>query len=142
MEIRGGITERIERHIIPPTKGSDQEMYDNGFTHNVSQVSICAQQGNSGKALTSMAAKSSASFINRYQRDTGEIIDLFMEEKLTFPECIGRLEAALSSLLKEIPAGEVSSIRDVIIANNEMVMEEMALREQLKAKAQRVDIND
>jgi hypothetical protein len=84
-----------------------------------------------------MADRPSASPIDQYQRDTGEILDLFMEEKLTFPECIGRLQEAFASLLNKVSIEDLGSIREVMIANNEMVMEEMVLREQLKAKTQR-----
>ena len=65
-----------------------------------------------------------------YIRETQEILRRFITRKLTFPECISALDAALAALIPELKPNEILGLRAVMLANNEIVMKEMAKRER------------
>ena len=72
-----------------------------------------------------------------YERETKEVILRFLSRKLTFPACIAALDASLSRLIPEMQPGQLYELRGLMLANNDMVMDEMARR---AAKRPRLDI--
>jgi len=63
-----------------------------------------------------------------YERETQEIIKRFLDRRLSFPECIAALDAALAGLIPRLTGEELPRLRIVILANNEIVMKEMERR--------------
>lgn len=66
--------------------------------------------------------------LERYERKTREIIDLFLDHKLSFGECIVRLDAALASLIPHLEGHQIPRVRAVMLANSEIVMTEVERR--------------
>jgi hypothetical protein len=65
-----------------------------------------------------------------YKRETHEIIRRFLHHQLSFPNTIAALDAALAGVLPRLKPEQLDEVRAVMLANNEMVMDEMARREQ------------
>ena len=65
-----------------------------------------------------------------YKSETQEIIRRFLARRLSFPDCIAALDAALAGLVPRMKAEELDALRAVMIANNEIVMKEMERRGQ------------
>jgi hypothetical protein len=63
-----------------------------------------------------------------YERETQEIIKRFLARRISFPECIAALDAALSGLIPRLTGEELLRLRIVTLANNEIVMKEMERR--------------
>jgi hypothetical protein len=63
-----------------------------------------------------------------YKRETGEAIALFLGDKLSFPDCMAALEAALAHLIPRVRREHYSAIRALMLENNEIVMKEMERR--------------
>ena len=63
-----------------------------------------------------------------YERETQEIIRRFLACRLDLPECIAALDAALAALIPTLPADQITRLRVVMLANNEIVMKEMERR--------------
>ena len=63
-----------------------------------------------------------------YERETEEIIRRFLAHKITFPECIAALDASLARLIPHLQPMQLDDLREVMLANNAKVMEEMARR--------------
>lgn len=63
-----------------------------------------------------------------YKSETQEIIRRFLARRLSFPDCIAALDAALAGLVPRMKAEELDALRAVMIANNEIVMKEMERR--------------
>jgi hypothetical protein len=63
-----------------------------------------------------------------YERETQEVINRFLERRLSFPECIAALDAALAGLIPTLSGEEIPRLRTILLANNETVMKEMARR--------------
>src|SRR3954447_11268604 len=71
-----------------------------------------------------------------YKTETREVLDRFLSHRLTFPACIAALDAALAGLLPRLRPEELPALRELMLANNEIVMKEMQRRAQRKtAKA-------
>ena len=76
--------------------------------------------------------------MQEYQAETGEILRRFMSMRISFPDCIAALDAALVLLIQNSqtapgvadPLGSLhlSEIRALMLANNETVMAEMQKR--------------
>ena len=62
-----------------------------------------------------------------YKRETEEIIRRFLKRQLSFPDCVAALDAALAGLLPLEPS-QYDEVRAVMLANNDIVMDEMARR--------------
>ena len=60
-----------------------------------------------------------------YRSETKEIVRRFVEREIDFPECIAALDAALSGLLAKPSNEQVQAVREILLANNDAVMEEM-----------------
>jgi hypothetical protein len=63
-----------------------------------------------------------------YERETKDVIRRFLGHKLTFPACIAALDAALAGLIPHMQPTQLYELRDLMLANNNRVMEEMAHR--------------
>jgi hypothetical protein len=70
-----------------------------------------------------------------YKSETREVLGRFLSHRLTFPACIAALDAALAGLLPRLRAEELPALRELVLANNEVVMKEMERRGRKKAKA-------
>jgi hypothetical protein len=66
-----------------------------------------------------------------YECETNEIVVSFLARRLSFPDCIAALDAALADLIPRLHDGQLPRLRIVLLANNETVMKEMARREPL-----------
>jgi hypothetical protein len=66
--------------------------------------------------------------VKAYEHDTHEIINRFLAQGLSFPECIAALDAALADLIPRLQDGQLFRLRIVMLANNEIVMKEMERR--------------
>ena len=62
------------------------------------------------------------------ERETKETIRRFLAHKITFPDCISALDASLASLIPHMMPAQLYELRDLMLANNATVMEEMARR--------------
>ena len=75
-----------------------------------------------------------------YKTETREVLSRFLSRRLSFPDCIAALDAALAGVLPRLQPSELPALREVMLANNEIVMEEMKRREQRrKAQSRSVD---
>lgn len=63
-----------------------------------------------------------------YERETQEVIRRFLDHRITIPECIAALDAALAGLIPTLIGEQLPRLRVVMLANNEIVMKEMARR--------------
>jgi len=69
-----------------------------------------------------------------YERQTKEVISRFLGHRLSFPECIAALDAALASLVPRLRDVQLPALRALMMANNEVVMKEMERRGQPQDK--------
>lgn len=67
-----------------------------------------------------------------YKSETREVLSRFLSRRITFPGCIAALDAALAGLLPRLRPEELPALRELMLANNEVVMEEMQRRGQRK----------
>jgi hypothetical protein len=63
-----------------------------------------------------------------YERETEEIIKRFLARVISFPDCIAALDAALAGLIPTLTGDQITRLRIVMLANNEIVMKEMERR--------------
>ena len=63
-----------------------------------------------------------------YERETTEIVKLFLDRKISFPACIAALDSALEDFIPKLKPEDAIRLRIVILSNNEMVMNEMERR--------------
>ena len=69
-----------------------------------------------------------------YKRETQAVIRRFLSRKISFPECITGLNAAFAALLPRLTPEQHDEVRAVMLANNEVVMDEMARRDAEKTE--------
>jgi hypothetical protein len=62
-----------------------------------------------------------------YERETQAIVKQFLDQRLSFLDCIAALDAALAGLIPRL-TGQIERLRIVMLANNETVMKEMERR--------------
>jgi hypothetical protein len=67
-----------------------------------------------------------------YGSRTRNIIELFLAHKLSFPDCIAALDAALADFIPRLTGKELPALRALLLANNETVMKEMERRGPLR----------
>jgi hypothetical protein len=67
-----------------------------------------------------------------YKRETQEIVHRFLGHRLTFPDCIAALDAALAGLVPKLKPEQLPELRAVMLANNARVMKEMEKRERAR----------
>ena len=63
-----------------------------------------------------------------YKQETRKLINRFLLRQLSFPECISALDSALAELIPRLRPEDLPTLREVMLANNERVMKEMARR--------------
>jgi hypothetical protein len=63
-----------------------------------------------------------------YEHETEEVIRRFLARRVSFPECIAALDAALAGLIPTLTGEQLPRLRIVMVANNELVMKEMVRR--------------
>jgi hypothetical protein len=63
-----------------------------------------------------------------YQRDTQLVIESFLHHKLSFPACISALDAVLAEFMPRMTGDQITHLRVVMLANNEIVVNEMERR--------------
>jgi CRP/FNR family cyclic AMP-dependent transcriptional regulator len=63
-----------------------------------------------------------------YKRETRAAIRRFLERRLSFPDCIAALNAALSDLTPRLSGEQIAPLRALMAENNDIVMKEMEKR--------------
>jgi CRP/FNR family cyclic AMP-dependent transcriptional regulator len=63
-----------------------------------------------------------------YKRETRKVIRRFLDHKLSFPDCIAALDAALADLTLRLTGEQIVAAHALIMENNDIVMKEMARR--------------
>jgi hypothetical protein len=63
-----------------------------------------------------------------YERDTQAVIDRFLHHEISFPDCIAALDAALADFIPRLTSEQLTPLRALMLANNEIVMKEMERR--------------
>jgi hypothetical protein len=89
-----------------------------------------------GHVARSLTMRTIAGYLRRilqgvvevYKRETQEIIRRFLHRKLSFPNTIAALDAALAGVLPRLKPEQLDQVRSVMLANNEKVMVEMQRR--------------
>ena len=64
-----------------------------------------------------------------YEGETQNLVERFLGHSLSFPDCIAALDAALADLIPRLKGEQIARLRIVMLANNEIVMKELARRE-------------
>jgi hypothetical protein len=67
-----------------------------------------------------------------YERETTEVVKLFLAGNISFPECIAALDSALEDLIPRLKPEDATRLRIVMLSNNEIVMNEMGRRSQFE----------
>jgi hypothetical protein len=67
-----------------------------------------------------------------YKSETKEVLSRFLGRRLSFPDCIAALDAALAGLLPRLRSEELPALRELMLANNAIVMKEMERRGKRK----------
>ena len=60
-----------------------------------------------------------------YKRETQEVIKRFLGHRLSFPDCIDAVDAALARFIPRLTDEQLDALRALMLANNEIVMKEM-----------------
>lgn len=63
-----------------------------------------------------------------YRTETREIVRRFLRHKISFPECIAALDAAVAALMPRLKGEDIPKLHIEMPANNEVVMKEMERR--------------
>ena len=63
-----------------------------------------------------------------YKSETREVLNRFLHHRLSFPNCIAALDAALAGLVPTLTAEQIARLREIMMANNAVVMHEMEKR--------------
>jgi hypothetical protein len=66
--------------------------------------------------------------VDTYRLQTRSVLDRFLEHRLSFPECIAALDAALADFMSRFNPDQLASVRALMLANNDIVMKEMERR--------------
>jgi len=70
-----------------------------------------------------------------FKRETHDIVGRFLSHQLSFPDCVTALHSALAQLLPTLERDQFDEVRVILLANNDVVMDEMA-RRSAKAKGE------
>jgi hypothetical protein len=63
-----------------------------------------------------------------YEHKTRDIIELFLSRRISLPQCTAALDAALAALIPTLRSEHIPRLRDVLLANNDIVLKEMERR--------------
>ena len=66
--------------------------------------------------------------MEEYRRETREVIERFLDRRLSFADCIAALDAALAGFIPRLTGEQLAPLRALLLANNETVMMEMERR--------------
>ena len=66
--------------------------------------------------------------MDTYRRQTREILDRFLDHRLSFPDCIAAMDAAIADFMSRFNPDQLASVRALMLANNDIVMKEMERR--------------
>ena len=66
--------------------------------------------------------------MDEYERETDQVVKRFLAGELGFADCIAALDAALAELIPRLTGEQLTRLRIVMLANNEIVMKEMERR--------------
>jgi len=69
-----------------------------------------------------------------YKSETREVLDRFLSRRLSFPDCIAALDAALAGLLPRLRPDELPALRELMLGNNAILMQEMERRGKRKKR--------
>ena len=70
-----------------------------------------------------------------YKSETQKIIKRFLEGRISFPECIAALDAALSGVMPQLITVEnLDEVRALMFSNNEIIFAEMERRRQAETQ--------
>jgi hypothetical protein len=67
-----------------------------------------------------------------YERETRIVVERFLGHKLSFPQCISALDAALARVVPRLDGGHLTSVRALMLANSEAVTRETERRGSLE----------
>ena len=63
-----------------------------------------------------------------YRRETRQVIDRFLAHRISFPDCLAALDAALADFMSRFNPDQLAEVRALMLANNDIVMQEMERR--------------
>jgi hypothetical protein len=63
-----------------------------------------------------------------HKKRTREVIERFLNHRLSFPDCIAALDAALADFMPRMTKEQLAPARSLMFSNNEIVMREMERR--------------
>jgi hypothetical protein len=63
-----------------------------------------------------------------YERETDEVVKLFLARALNFTACIAALDSALEDLIPRLNPEDATRLRIVMLSNDEIVMNEIGRR--------------
>jgi len=63
-----------------------------------------------------------------HERETTEVVKLFLADRLSLTACIAALDSALEDFIPKLKPEDATRLRIVMLSNNEVVMNEMARR--------------
>jgi hypothetical protein len=63
-----------------------------------------------------------------YKQEAKIVVNRFLRNRISFPQCIAALDAALAGLIPRLTAEQIAPLREIMLANNETVMKEMEKR--------------
>jgi hypothetical protein len=66
--------------------------------------------------------------VEAYERETSEVVNRFLRRELSFPNCIAALDAALAAFMPKLTSEQITRLRIVMLANNEIVTKELERR--------------
>jgi hypothetical protein len=66
--------------------------------------------------------------VDVYERETDEVVKLFLARALSLTACIAALDSALEDLIPRLTPDQATRLRIVMLSNNEIVMNEMGRR--------------
>ena len=67
-----------------------------------------------------------------YERETTEVVKLFLAEKITFSACIAALDSALEDFIPKLKPEDATRLRIFMLSNHEIIMSEMERRSVLE----------
>jgi hypothetical protein len=70
-----------------------------------------------------------------YERETRIVVERFVGRKLSFPQCIAALDAALARAVPRLDDGHLTSVRALMLANSEAVTRETQRRGPMERAA-------
>ena len=69
-----------------------------------------------------------------YERETAEVVKLFLAQKISFPACIAALDSALENFIPKLKPEDATRLRIVMLSNNEIIMTNWSDVQPLKVR--------